>query len=85
MEKHSGHEDLCGSGHRSIIPYVYGRVCCIAVCVCCSSRELNLLKESKRSCLKSVVILSLYSIGSVSYMQTRGQTGGPGVVGALLQ
>jgi hypothetical protein len=34
MEEHSGHEDLCGSGHRSIIPYVYGRVCCIAVCVC---------------------------------------------------
>jgi hypothetical protein len=33
MEEHSGHEDLCGSGRRNVIPYVHGRVCCIIVCV----------------------------------------------------
>jgi hypothetical protein len=32
MEEHGGHEDLCGSGHQSIIPYVHERVCCIALC-----------------------------------------------------
>jgi hypothetical protein len=25
MDEHDGHEDLCGSGHRSVIPYVHGR------------------------------------------------------------
>jgi hypothetical protein len=25
MDKRDGHEDLCGSGRRSVIPYVYGR------------------------------------------------------------
>jgi hypothetical protein len=32
MEKHGGHEDLRGSGRRNVIPYIHGRVCCIAVC-----------------------------------------------------
>jgi hypothetical protein len=35
MEEHSGDEDLRGSGHRSVIPYVHGR---IGVLYCC---ELN--------------------------------------------
>jgi hypothetical protein len=34
MEEHGGHEDLCGSGRRSVIPYVHGRVCFIVVRVC---------------------------------------------------
>jgi hypothetical protein len=25
MDERGGYEDLCGSGHRSIIPYVHGR------------------------------------------------------------
>jgi hypothetical protein len=25
MDERGGHEDLCGSGHRSIIPYVHER------------------------------------------------------------
>jgi hypothetical protein len=29
--KQDGHGDLCGSGHQSIIPYVHGEDCCIAV------------------------------------------------------
>jgi hypothetical protein len=43
------------------------------------------LKWSERGYLKLVVAWSLYSTGSGSYMQTRGPTGGPGVVGPLLQ
>jgi hypothetical protein len=34
MEEHGGHEDLRGSGRRSVIPYVHRGVCCIVVCVC---------------------------------------------------
>jgi hypothetical protein len=26
MDERSGHEDLCGSGHRSVIPYVHERM-----------------------------------------------------------
>jgi hypothetical protein len=25
MDERGGHENLCGSGHQSVIPYVYGR------------------------------------------------------------
>jgi hypothetical protein len=25
MDEHGGHGDLCGSGRRSVIPYVHGR------------------------------------------------------------
>jgi hypothetical protein len=32
MEEHGGHKDLHGLGRRSVIPYVHGRVCCIAMC-----------------------------------------------------
>jgi hypothetical protein len=32
QDGHDGHKDLRGSGHRSVIPYVHGRVCCIVVC-----------------------------------------------------
>jgi hypothetical protein len=44
--------------------------------------QLNL---PKWTWLKSVANQRLYSIGSVTYMQTRGLTGGPGVVDALLE
>jgi hypothetical protein len=33
MEEHGGHEDLCGLGRWSVIPYVHGRMWCIDVCV----------------------------------------------------
>jgi hypothetical protein len=26
QDKHSGHKDLCGLDHRSVIPYVHGRI-----------------------------------------------------------
>jgi hypothetical protein len=34
MKEYDGHEDLRGSGHRSAIPYVHGRMelyCCVSV------------------------------------------------------
>jgi hypothetical protein len=31
--KQDEHGGLCGSGQRSIIPYVHGENCCIVVCV----------------------------------------------------
>jgi hypothetical protein len=43
--------------------------------------ELNL---PQRAWLKSVAARSLYSTGTTSYMQTRGPTGGPGLVDTLL-
>jgi hypothetical protein len=26
MDEHGGHEDLCDLSHRSVIPYVHGRI-----------------------------------------------------------
>jgi hypothetical protein len=26
LDEHSGHQDLCGLGRRSVIPYVHGRM-----------------------------------------------------------
>jgi hypothetical protein len=51
MLEQDEHRDLCDSGHRSIILYVYRR-CCIAVCVTLFKAELNLCRvEVKRTCL----------------------------------
>jgi hypothetical protein len=33
MEEHSGYEDIRGSDRQSVIPYVHGRMYCIAICV----------------------------------------------------
>jgi hypothetical protein len=46
MDEHGEHRDLCGSNHRSIIPYVHERYgCCIAVCLL--KYRLSLLEESE--------------------------------------
>jgi hypothetical protein len=79
MEEHSGDGDLRGSAHRSVIPYVHGR---ISVLYCC---ELNLYESLERVCLDSVATLSFYSTRKGSYEKTRGPTCGPEVVGTLLQ
>jgi hypothetical protein len=37
IDEHGGHEDLCGSGRRSVIPYVHGRTglyCSSLPCLC---------------------------------------------------
>jgi hypothetical protein len=84
MEEHGGNEDLCASGRQSVIPYVHGRVCCIAVCVHCSSHELNLprralsgLRGVKRTCLVLASIRAFYSSRPDNYNETQGPTGGP--------
>jgi hypothetical protein len=37
IDEHDGHEDLCGSGHRSVIPYIHRRTelyCSSLPCLC---------------------------------------------------
>jgi hypothetical protein len=79
MEEHGGDENLCGSDHRRVIPYVHGR---IDVLYCC---ELNLPESLKRACLDSVAAMSFYSSRQSSYKKTRSPTCDPKVVGTLLQ
>jgi hypothetical protein len=43
--KQDEHRDLCGSDHRSIIPYVHER-CCIDVYVALFKVELNLVSSA---------------------------------------
>jgi hypothetical protein len=38
--KQDGHDDLRGSGHRSIIPYVHREDCCIDACILQARAEL---------------------------------------------
>jgi hypothetical protein len=39
IDECGGHQDLCGSGHRSIIPYVHGRagLHCLSLPYLCES------------------------------------------------
>jgi hypothetical protein len=76
MDECGRHEDLRGSGCRSVIPYVHGRTelyCsslpCLSLPVCPPSEE-----ASGRA---------FYSSRSGSYIETRGPTGGPMVVETL--
>jgi hypothetical protein len=60
----------------------------VLLCVLQASIELasKVLKWYERTfLLKLVAARSLYRTGPGSYMQTRGPTGGPGVVDTLLQ
>jgi hypothetical protein len=81
--KYGGHEDLHGSGHRSITPYVHGR--CVYCCVCgLFKAELNLPKRAtKRFCLNPVPSRFFYISRSGSYIETWGPIGGPKVVETL--
>jgi hypothetical protein len=40
MDEHGGHRDLRGSGHRSVIPYIHGRVLYVV-----QAQGLNLLES----------------------------------------
>jgi hypothetical protein len=44
MLKIDEHEDLCGSGHRSVIPNVHERCLYCCVCVVLFKAEMNLHK-----------------------------------------
>jgi hypothetical protein len=73
MDECSGHKDLRGLGHQSLIPYVHGRTelyCSSLPCLSLSSRP-------------EVSTCSFYSSRPGSYIETRGPTGGPEVVETL--
>jgi hypothetical protein len=76
VDERGGHEDLRGSGHRSVIPYVHGRTelyCSSLPCLSlpfCSSRE-------------EAPARAFYSSQLDGYIETRGPTGGPMVVETL--
>jgi hypothetical protein len=76
MDEHSGHEDLRGLGHRSVIPYVHRRTE-----LNCSS--LPCLKLPFRPPREVAPARAFYNSRLGSYIETRGPTGGPVVVETL--
>jgi hypothetical protein len=76
MDERDGHEDLCGLGHRSIIPYVHGRI----ELYCSSLYEPEPFFDRP---YEEVSTRSFYNSRSGSYNKTRGPTGGPEVVETL--
>jgi hypothetical protein len=85
MDEHGGHKDLCGSGRRSIIPYVHRRM----ELYCSSLPYLSLpfcplaLTDLFFDPLEEVPTRSFYNSRPGSHNETRGPTGGPKVVETL--
>jgi hypothetical protein len=76
LDKCSGHQDLRGSGRRSIIPYDYGRM---RIILFTSWLFLSVaLSGLKRTCLVLMSTQSFYSSRLASYNETQGLTCGPG-------
>jgi hypothetical protein len=73
LDERSGHQDLCGAGRRSVIPYVHGRMVVVLfkhwlfLSVTFSS-----LEESKRTCLVLASARAFYSSRSGSYNEDVG-------------
>jgi hypothetical protein len=76
MDECGEHEDLCGSGRRSIISYIHG-----GTELYCSSQYPELFPFL--TLREEVSIRSFYSSRSGSYNETRGPTGGSEVVETL--
>jgi hypothetical protein len=81
MDEYDGYRDLCGSGRRSVIPYVhrktelyYSSLSCLSLPICFSA--LTDLCEV-------VSARAFYSSRSDSYIETRGPTGDHEVVETL--
>jgi hypothetical protein len=78
MDECGGHEDLCGSGRRSVIPYVHGRT----ELYCSSLSYLSLpicpsaLTDLFFDPCEEVSTRSFYSSRPSSYNETQGPTGG---------
>jgi hypothetical protein len=76
MDERGGHKDLCGSGCRSIIPYVHGR----------TELYYSSMYESEpffpNPC-EEVSTRSFYGSWPGSYNETRGPIGSPEVVETL--
>jgi hypothetical protein len=71
--KQDGHDNLRGSGRRSIIPYVQGEVCCIVVCVLQAIIEM-----AGMDLVAPVVWPDFYSPRPGSYTVTQGRRVAPG-------
>jgi hypothetical protein len=85
MNECGGHEDLCGSGRQSVIPYVHGRtelycssLSCLSLPICPSA-----LTDLFFDPCEEVSTRSFYSSRPSSYNETRGPTGGFVVVETL--
>jgi hypothetical protein len=74
INEHGGHEDLCGSGRQSIIPYVHERTG-----LYCSSLPCLILIFFFGPC-EVTHVRAFYSSKSDSYIETRGPTNGPELV-----
>jgi hypothetical protein len=81
MDEHSALENLRGSNHRSVIPYVYER----AELYCSSLYESEpfLFSTYLSDPSEEVSTRSIYSSNPDSYNETRGPTGGLKVVETL--
>jgi hypothetical protein len=76
MDERGEHEDLCGSGRQSVIPYVHGRTELYWSRLPCLSLPF-------RPPCEEVSTRSFYTSRTGSYNGTRGPTGGPKVVETL--
>jgi hypothetical protein len=85
MDERSGHEDLHGSGRRSVIPYVHGRT--ELYCPCLPYLSLHIcppaLTDLSIHPCEEAHARAFYSSRSGSYIETWGLAGGPEVVETL--
>jgi hypothetical protein len=80
MNERGGHEDLRGSDHRSVIPYIHGRT----ELYCSSLYEPDPFLFLLSVCpLEVAPARAFYSSRSGSYNESRGPTGCPEVVEIL--
>jgi hypothetical protein len=85
MDERGGHEDLCGSGHQSIIHYVLGRTELYCSSLSCQSLPICLPTSTDLSVNHREVApaQAFYSSRLGSYNETQGPAGGPEVVETL--
>jgi hypothetical protein len=85
IDERGGHEDLRGSGHRNVIPYVHRRT--ELYCSSLPYQSLpffpSVLTDLFFYPCEEVSTRSFYSLRPDSYNETRGTTGGPEVVETL--
>jgi hypothetical protein len=81
LDECSGHQDLCGLSHRSVIPYVHGRMRVVLFkrCFFLSVASSGLAELGLRG--PSLILssaLTFYSSRPDSYNETQDPTGDPG-------
>jgi hypothetical protein len=81
MDECGGHEDLCGSGYQSVIPYVHRRTGLYCSSLSCLS--LPICPSVLTDPCEVAPARAFYSSRSDSYNETQGPTDGPEVVETL--